>query len=461
MASWESVRDGRQAPVVVVGAGFAGLTAARQLVQRGIECLVLEARDRVGGRSLSQRLGRDTIDLGGQWLGPTQHRFKALAEELGVATFPQHHAGRKILSWQGRTATYNGDLPTMPLLAKLDLLWASARWEKYRKQLPPDRPWTAARALEWDGQTLESWKRRHLHTKFGRLFLDIVTRAVFTSEPRDISFLCFLSYLQWGGGLDSLINIAGGAQESRFVGGVQPMAQMLAEQLAPRVILSAPVRAIEQGDSGAVVHSDRGSFECQRVVVALPPLLAGRIDYRPALPAVRDQLTARMPMGSVIKYVAAYERPFWREAGFSGEAFSDTGPTVTTFDDTSHDGAQPALVTFSDGAVSVEWGQRTAQERRQAVLAELTRFFGPQAAEPTDFVEKNWNDDPWSRGCYVGITGPGVLTAFGEALRAPCGRIHWAGTETATEWMGYFEGAIQSGQRAAEEVAGRVLRSPK
>jgi monoamine oxidase len=155
----------------------------------------------------------------------------------------------------------------------------------------------------------------------------------------------------------------------------------------------------------------------------------------------------------VIKYVATYERAFWREAGLSGEAFSDTGPTVTTFDDSSHDGTQPALVTFSDGEAARVWGRRSPDERRGAVLDELARFFGPQALAPTDFVEKNWNDDPWSRGCYVGVTGPGALMSFGEALRQPCGRIHWSGTETADEWMGYLDGAIQSGERAAAEVA--------
>ena len=161
-------------------------------------------------------------------------------------------------------------------------------------------------------------------------------------------------------------------------------------------------------------------------------------------------------MGSVIKYVIAYERAFWREAGLSGEAFSDTGPTVTTFDDTSHDGTQPALVSFSDGEVARVWGEKPADERRVAVLDELARFFGPQARAPTEFVEKNWNDDPWSRGCYVGVTGPGALSSFGEALRRPCGRIHWSGTETADEWLGYLDGAIQSGERAAAEVAERL-----
>ena len=204
------------------------------------------------------------------------------------------------------------------------------------------------------------------------------------------------------------------------------------------------------------VRSDAGAVRARYAIVAVPPVLAGRIEYAAPLPAMRDQLTARLPMGSVIKYVATYERPFWREAGFSGEAVSDTGITTTTFDDTSHDGEHPALVTFSDGQAARDWSESTAEERRSAVLSELERFFGPQAARPVAFAEKNWNDDPWSRGCYVGVAGPGVLTSCGKALRTPCGRIHWSGTETATEWMGYLEGAIQSGQRAAEEVYARL-----
>jgi monoamine oxidase len=324
------------------------------------------------------------------------------------------------------------------------------------RSIPPESPWEAPRALEWDGMTLETWKQRHLRSAGARLFLDVVTRAVLTSEPRDVSFLFFLSYLRWGQGLDRLISIPDGAQEGRFVGGAQQICQRLAQELGDGVQLAAPVLAIEQDADGVVVRTAGGPVQGKWVIVAVPPVLAGRIHYSPALDAARDQLTARMPMGSVIKYVAVYERAFWREAGYSGEAFSDTGITVTTFDDSSPDGTQPALVSFSDGDVARIWSQRTPEERKKAVLDEFVRFFGPQAARPTAFVEKNWLDDPWSRGCYVGVMGPGAMTAWGPALRRPCGRIHWAGTETATEWMGYIDGAIQSGQRAAEEVLDRA-----
>jgi monoamine oxidase len=442
--------------VVIVGAGLAGLTAARELVRAGVTCVVLEARDRVGGRTLSQPLAGSMIDTGGQWIGPTQHRLAALAQELNVATFPQYHTGRKLLSWGGKLSSYAADLPKFSIFTQLELLRMDRRLKRFASEIPPEAPWRAARAAEWDGMTVETWKQRHLRTAGGRLFLDVVTRAVLTSEPRDVSFLYFLSYLRWGHGLEELISIKKGAQQDRFVGGAQQLSQKLAEQIAPRVVLWAPVRAIEQHADHVIVRSDAGTFRGRIVVVATPPLLAGRIHYATPLPAARDQLTARLPMGSVIKYIAAYDRPFWREAGFSGEVVSDTGITVTTFDDSSHDGQHAALVTFSDGRAARDWADRSPEVRRAAVLDEFVRFFGPQAAKPIDFVEKNWNDDPWSGGCYVGVAGPGTLTAFGEALRTPCGRIHWAGTETATEWMGYLDGAIQSGQRVAEEVRTRL-----
>jgi monoamine oxidase len=443
--------------VVIVGAGMAGLCAARQLQRHGLSIAVLEARDRVGGRMLSQQVGGEILDLGGQWQGPTQNRLAELAAEFGVRMFPQHHQGRKILSWGGKLRYYSGEIPWLSPMALVELILLRSRLGSMAAQIPPDRPWAAARAADWDTMTLETWKRRHLHSNGARLFLDIVTRAVLTSEPRDLSLLYFLSYLRWGQGLDRLISIPNGAQENRFVGGAQQICQRVADEVGSALTLNAPALAIEQdGEDGVTVRSDAGTYRGRLAIVAVPPLLAGRIRYSPDLPAKRDQLTARMPMGSVIKYIAVYDRAFWREAGFSGEAFSDTGPTVTTFDDSSPDGSHPALVTFSDGEVARMWSERSAEERKDAVLDELVRFFGHQAGHPVAFAEKNWLEDAWSRGCYVGVMGPGTMTAYGSALREPCGRIHWAGTETATEWMGYIEGAIQSGRRAADEVQKRL-----
>ncbi|MEX2112465.1 MAG: FAD-dependent oxidoreductase, partial [Pirellulales bacterium] len=292
--------NGATVDAVIVGAGLAGLTAARDLVRGGASCVVLEARDRVGGRTLSQPLAGATIDTGGQWIGPTQHRLAALAQELNVATFPQYHTGRKLLSWAGKLSSYEADLPKFSLLAQLDLLRMDRRLKRLVREIPPEAPWRAARAAEWDGMTVETWKQRHMRTAGGRLFLDVVTRAVLTSEPRDVSFLYFLSYLRWGNGLEELISIKKGAQQDRFVGGAQQLSEKLAEQLAPRVVLAAPVRAIEQHADGAIVHSDAGTFRGRVAVVAVPPLLAGRIHYTAPLPSTRDQLTARLPMGSVI-----------------------------------------------------------------------------------------------------------------------------------------------------------------
>lgn len=442
--------------VVIVGAGLAGLCAVRALLERGAHCVVLEARNRVGGRTLSQELAGTMIDLGGQWIGPTQNRLAALAKELGVATFPQYHTGRKLLSWNGKLTSYTQDVPPLPILSKIELLVTDRRWKKFVDQIPPEAPWRAPKAAEWDGMTLETWKNRHLRTAGARMFVDIVARAVLTSEPRDMSLLFFLSYLRWGHGLERLISIGDGAQQDRFVGGAQQISDRLAEKIAPHVILGTPVRAIEQNADGVIVSSDTGTYRAGYAIVAIPPVLAGRIEYTAPLPPKRDQLTARMPMGSVIKYIAVYERAFWREAGFSGEAVSDRGITVTTFDDTSDDATHPALVTFSDGQAARDWTDHTSDERREAVLKEFVRFFGPEAAQPVAFVEKDWNLDPWSAGCYVGVAGPGTLTSCGEALREPCGRIHWSGAETATDWMGYMEGAIQSGHRAADEVHARL-----
>ncbi len=462
-----------EADVAIVGAGLAGLTAARRLAAAGTRPLVVEARDRVGGRVLNEEIGDGkVVEVGGQWIGPTQKRLAALAAELGVGTFPTHDEGRHLIEMDGRLASYTGALTdarvglvrelarAIPPLALADLERARARLDRMAREVPLEEPWMAPRAAEWDSQTFATWVRRNTRTEGARRLFELATEAVWAAEPGDVSLLHVLFYTHSGGGFNTLVGTGGGAQQDRFHGGSQRIALLMAEELgAERLRLGAPVRRIEHGEGGVVLDADgpggtAGGLEvrARRAIVAIPPTLAGRVAYDPPLPARRDQLTQRMPQGTVIKTMAIYERPFWREEGLSGQATSDVGPARVVFDNSPPDGSPGVLLGFLEGRLARQWGARDAAERRAAVLAGHARLFGERAGRPQRFVERVWAEEEWTRGCYGCLMTPGGWTEYGRALRAPIGALHWAGAETATVWNGYMDGAVQSGERAAAAV---------
>jgi monoamine oxidase len=277
--------------------------------------------------------------------------------------------------------------------------------------------------------------------------------SVFSAEPADMSLLHFLFYVHSGGLLDNLFNVERGAQERRFVGGSQVIPERMAETLGDECVrLSAPVRLITQDPVGVTVMAGGATVRARFAAVAVPPTLASRIDYQPALPAQRDQLTQKMPMGSVIKVMAVYGEPFWRRDGRTGQATSDVGPVQLTFDNTPPGGSPGVLLGFIEGRHAREWGPRPLEERRRAVVDCFARFFGYRASRPEEYIELDWSAEEWTRGCYGAHMGPGVLTQFGPAMREPCGRIHWAGTETAEVFCGYMDGAVRSGERVAAEL---------
>jgi len=437
--------------VVVVGAGLAGLTAARELSGAGLDVLVLEARDRVGGRTLSQPVGdraEDVVELGGQWVGPTQHEILSLAQDLGIETYPTHATGKNLFEdGGGKLKRYTGTIPMLAPHVMVDYGQADLRLKRLIKRIDPEAPWDAEHAERLDERSFATWIRRTAKTQTAREALTTAIRAVFSVEPADVSLLHVLFYAAAAGGWDDLLDTEGGAQQDRLAGGTQQLSVRIAEELGDRVELSAPVRSIRSDGDGVVA----GEIRARRVIVAVPPALAGRIEYDPPLPGPRDQLTQRMPMGSVIKCMAVYEEPFWREDGLSGQAISLPGPAQVVFDNTPPKGS-PGLIAFLEGKDARELAVVPEGERRDAVLRGFQRLFGRRAAHPVHYVEKDWSAEPYSRGCYAGVLGPGAWTGYGRLLREPIGRIHWAGTETATRWMGYMDGAIQSGKRAAAEV---------
>jgi len=439
--------------VVVVGAGLAGLSAARSLGAAGSHAVVLEARARVGGRVLNHDLGTgDVVELGGEWIGPSQLRINKLVAELGLETFPTYDDGEHVLDLHGRVKRYTGEIPPLPAAALVDLGQSQLRFDRLAKRIPLEAPWAAVRAERFDEETFATWVRRNTRTASARFFWEVFSEAVFAAEPQDFSLLYALAYTHAGGGVNSLIGVRNAAQQDRVVGGTQLIAQRLADALADNVRHDAPVRRIVQDSAGVVVEADGLEVRARRAIVAIPPVLAGRISYEPVLPARRDQLTQKMPAGSVIKINVIYDEPFWRSQGLSGQAAGDRSPIKFTFDNSPRSGSPGVIVCFLEGAHARVFGRLDATERRRAVLASLVCYFGKRAAKPVDFVEQDWSGEEWTRGCYGAHMAPGVLTQFGPVLRQPVGRVHWAGTETASVWSGYMDGALASGERAAAEV---------
>ncbi len=437
--------------VAVIGAGFAGLNAATRLRKAGLSVQVVEARDRVGGRSMPGTLNGRTLDLGGQWVGVHHNRLRALAAEAGTALVTQYVQGDKLLQVGDSIKRYSGLIPPISPVTLVEMQLALTRLGQLQKRVPLDAPWDANQARKLDSTTVDAWQSRWLRSKGGRALMDIAVRAVFCATPRELSMLGFLHYLRANENFDALLSTDAGAQALTVEGGMHSLARFLAAGLGDALQLNAPVRAIEQSGDAAVIQFDGRQLSARRVVIAMAPPAANRIACSPWMPA-RQQLAQRMPMGSVIKCLIAYKTPFWRAQGLTGEFVSTHAAFSPVFDVSPADGSHGALIGFFDGPDAVRWSAATPEARKAEVIATLVRAYGPEAAQFIDYVDYDWIADPYSRGCYTGLWTPGTLTEVGHALREPVGRIHWAGTETASEWCGYIEGALMSGERVADEV---------
>jgi monoamine oxidase len=456
------------ADVIVVGAGLAGLTAARRLVEAGKSVFVLEARDRVGGRVLNHDIGGGkVVEMGAEFIGPTQDHIAQLAKDVGVSTFKTYDSEGNYLYYRnGTRSPYSasgplGAIPPDPSGIP-DAAAALVKLDQMAGQVNLEKPWLSPDALAWDGQTFETWKQQNVASESGKFLIDLAITSIYSANARDMSLLFGVAYIAGAGNeqnpgqIERLISTPGGAQEQRFSGGSQLVPIKVAQALGSRVVLKAPVRRIAQGGPGVQVTSDAGAYAGKRAIVAIPPPLAGRIDYEPLLPAARDQLTQRMPMGSVIKVNVVYPKPFWRDQGFNGQVTSDTGPVRVTFDNTPPEGTPGVLMGFIEATDARVLDFKSKAARQALVTENFAKYFGDQARNPTEYIDMTWDQEAWSRGCPVCFTPPGVLTDYGEAIRTPVGPIHWAGTETATYWNGYMDGAVRSGERAAKEVLGEL-----
>jgi monoamine oxidase len=453
-------RDRLEADAVVVGAGLSGLSAARRLHAAGRRVVVLEARDRVGGRVLDHRLpGGDAIELGGLYCTPREdgtvanHAILALAAELGVEAFPAHARGDRLLRLDGRTHRYGGRhrdaLPLRALPGGLELVLARRRLDRLAQRVDAAAPWSAANARRIDRQTLGAWADRTLLTRTGRRLLRLMAEPLFAADPGELSRLHAAAFLASNGSFRAMTATGGGAQSHRLRGGPQRLVELLAAR-AGEVLCGEPVEEIHWSRDGVEARARTVRVRSHGAVVAASPALAARIRWEPLLPA-RDQLAQRMPHGQALKLVALYAAPFWRAQGLSGQAATD-GAVRVVLDESPPSGCPGALAAYAVGRAAVVLSGMGATERRRIVLGTLTELFGAEAGHPETVVEHDWVSDPWTRGGHGGYGAPGAWSTLGTVLRSPVGPLHWAGTETATTGMASMSGAVLSGERAAAEL---------
>jgi monoamine oxidase len=403
-------------------------------------------------------------------VGPTQDHILKLMGDLGIGKFDTYDTGNNIyydgVSNPPKKETFSDTGPGGAAPSDPQILVPAAtvitQLDQMSQSVPLDAPWKAPNAVDWDSQTLYTWINNNAAPNSPQ-FMGIVQaamEAIFGAEAREISLLYALFYIAASGNesnpgtFERNFNTRDGGQQWRVTGGTQLISIKMAQQLGNAVRLSTPVRKITQSGSGVQAVTDNGTFSGKRIIVATPPTMAGRIDYDPLLPNLRDQLVQHLPNGSLMKVDAYYDRPFWRAQGLTGQVVSNSGYVRATFDSTPPppDETPGVMMGFVGGTQNRVLGAKSPAEIKASVLADFVNYFGDEASNPKDFVIQNWTSEEWNRGCPVSVLAPGTLLDFGEALRAPVGRIHWAGTETATYWNGYMDGAVRAGERAAAEA---------
>lgn len=442
------------ADVVIVGAGFAGLSAARELVRLGHKVVVLEGRDRVGGRSSTATVAGVPVDMGGTFVGPTQDAVLALAAELGCQTVPTHSRGKNLIRWHGKVRSYRSTIPRLSILELLDVSRIQWRFERLCRGIRVNEPWSGPQAHKLDKISLERWLRSLHASASTRNLMAIMSRVTWGAEPEAVSMLHAVRYVKAAGGLDRLLDVRGGAQQDRFPDGTQQIAVRMADELGDRVVLKAPVERIERLADGTVaVSCPDGHVSARAVIVAIAPQHRSGIEFDPPLPEHYDKLAAHWPQGSLSKAYAAYDRPYWRANGCSGEALSDEGPVFITFDVSPGDDGPGILLGFTD---SRSFDELPPEQRREQALAGFAALFGDAALNPIDYVDHCWGTEEFAPGGPTAAVPPLAWTTYGCWLRTPVDGIFWAGTETADAWTGFLDGAVRSGRRAAAEVAARL-----
>lgn len=447
-----------QTETLIIGGGFSGMAAARVLHQQKRNFILLEARDRVGGRTYTKRFDDGQyVDLGGQWIGPTQDRMYELAKEHNVSWYETYNEGKNILDLNKKLRSYTGLIPKMDAVSLVNIDLALRKLESMARRVPLEAPWKAPKAGEWDNLTLESFVRKICYTSNCYKIVRAGLETVYACELNEISLLHALFYIRSGTSLNKLLSIQDGAQQHRIMGGIQTLADAMSNPFKDSIRFNSPAKKITRNDQGVTVEGTNFSISARRIILAIPPVLVPEIDFQPGLPLYKTQLLQKLSMGIVGKILAVYEKPFWRSKGYSGQVVADeNSPFQTLFDASPADGSYGSLMAFCIANRARDFFSKDEESRKKIALDNFTYYFGKEASMPLKYVDHSWANEIWSKGCYAGIYPTGAWTNFQDTLAKPVGAIHWAGTETSQQWYGYIEGAVRAGERAAAEVLDKL-----
>lgn len=443
----------KKVDVVIIGAGISGAIAARELKREGKSIAVLEARDRVGGRLYTKTIHKDIkVDLGGQWIGPSQENMYELVKEYKSEVIPTYSEGKSIVSLGQKIKTYKGPIPSLPMPDLISLDWAIKKINKLSDTVNLKEPWNTPKAKLLDSITLHAWIKKNIKFAKARKVFQIGAEAVFATSIADISLLHTLIYIKSGNDFDSLVNVENGAQQDRLKDGLQPLVEKIFNELKEDLFLQSPVTSIYQSDENVVVKTDKLTYQAKKVICTIPPATLGNIIFHPELPINKKQFTSRAFMGSAIKCYIIYKNPFWRKQSLNGMAITDSGYISLTFDNYNPKYKQGILLGFVVADKAKEFIRYTKEKQNQIIKDDIVRIFGSEASNPMHIHTEAWSSERWTNGCYSGMFPTNVWSSVGHEWRKPYKHIHWAGTETSEKWQGYMEGAVVSAKRAVKEV---------
>ncbi|WP_426321243.1 flavin monoamine oxidase family protein [Microbacterium sp. E-13] len=446
--------------VVIVGAGAAGTTAANELRKAGLSVVVLEARDRVGGRLWTDVVDGAMLEIGGQWVSPDQDALKETLAELGLETYSRYREGDSVyIGKDGELTRFTGEIfPVAPETEK-EIVRLIEVLDGLVAQIDPDKPWEHPDAEELDRISFEAWLEAQTDDQEARDNIALfIAGAMLTKPAYAFSALQALLMAASAGSFSHLVD-ADFILDERVVGGLQQVPLLLAERLGDDVILGQPVTEVhwsdgsEGSETGVRVVTDNGlEVRARFVILAHAPILYPWIEFVPALPRLKQQMHQHISMGFVIKVHAVYDRPFWREQGLSGTAFSPYEVSHEAYDNTNHGDERGTLVGFVSDRNADDLFRVSAEERKERILESLSHYYGPEAKNPLVYFESDWGAEEWTRGAYAASFDLGGLARYGADLRTPVGPIHFACSDMAGSGYQHVDGAIRMGRLVAANI---------